>query len=135
MEEIKGKKEYQPQDFRPRKKLTFSQRAADRLASMMGSWSFIIIFFLFLTGWIILNVFAWIGSWDPYPFIFLNLALSCLAAIQAPIILMSQNRQADRDRSMAEYDYSVNRKAEHEIRDMQEDLEEIKEMIRNLKKS
>jgi uncharacterized membrane protein len=63
----------------------------------------------------LVNVYAWINTWDPYPFILLNLVLSCLAAIQAPVILMSQNRAAQRDRLRAEYDYSVNRKAEREI--------------------
>jgi uncharacterized membrane protein len=70
-----------------------------------------------------------IGKWDPYPFILLNLFLSCLAAFQAPIILMSQNRTTERDRKRAEYDYAVNRKAEREIEDIQKDLEDIKKMI------
>jgi len=72
--------------------------------------------------------------WDPYPFILLNLMLSSLAAIQAPIIMMSQNRQAERDRLTSKYDYAVNRKAEREIQNMQKDLEEIKKMLGELKK-
>ena len=77
---------------------------------------------------------AWHFRWDPYPFILLNLFLSCLATFQAPIILMSQNRQTERDRATAKYDYAVNRKAEREIQDMQKDLDEIKRMIRKLGK-
>ena len=70
------------------------ERAADRLTSFVGSWSFIIGFLVFLCIWMAINVYAWINVWDPYPFILLNLVLSCLAAIQAPIIMMSQNRAA-----------------------------------------
>ena len=81
-----------------------------------------------------MNVVMIIRHWDPYPFILLNFVLSCLAAIQAPIILMSQNRTADRDRAKAERDYAVNRKAEKEIENIQKDLEEIKYLIRGLKK-
>ncbi|MBP6925979.1 MAG: DUF1003 domain-containing protein [Candidatus Pacebacteria bacterium] len=124
-----------PAAFQPRKKLTPAQRAADVMTNAMGSWGFLIGFTLFLVIWITLNVVAWFGGWDPYPFILLNLCLSCLSASQAPIILMSQNRQTERDRNMAQYDYSVNRKAEREIRDMQQDLEEIKQLIKDLKKS
>lgn len=122
-----------PSEFRTRKKLTIAQRSADVLTRIMGSWYFLFIFFLFLSVWIVLNIFAWTQGWDPYPFILLNLVLSCLSATQAPIILMSQNRQTERDRTMAEYGYSVNRKAEREIRNMQADLEEIKNLIRGLK--
>jgi uncharacterized membrane protein len=110
-------------------KLTFGQHSADRLTSLMGSWSFILIFFIFLGIWMVFNIFAWVDRWDPYPFILLNLCLSCLASIQAPIILMSQKRQEQRDRLFARYDYAVNRKAEREIQDMQKDLEEIKNML------
>lgn len=73
-----------------------------------------------------------LSSWDPYPFILLNLILSTLAAVQAPVILMSQNRSAQRDRLHAKYDYDVNRKAEREIQNMQRDLDEIKKLIKNL---
>jgi len=96
-------------------KLTFGQRAADNLAKWAGSWTFIISFFIFLGLWMMANIYAWIQQWDPYPFILLNLTLSCLAAIQAPVILMSQNREVQRDRQRAEYDYAVNRKAERQI--------------------
>lgn len=97
-------------------RLTLGQRAADRLANIGGSWPFIIIFILCLIAWILANTFAVFSkNFDPYPFILLNLALSCLAAIQAPIIMMSQNRQSDRDRQREISDYKVNLKAEIEI--------------------
>ena len=96
-------------------RLTFGQKAADTISKWAGSWTFIIGFFIFLGLWMMANIYAWTQQWDPYPFILLNLALSTLAAIQAPVILMSQNRSAQRDRIRAEYDYSVNRKAEKEI--------------------
>ena len=115
-----------------RNKRTPAQRYADLLASGMGSWSFLIGSVLFLLVWITINLLAWDNGWDPYPFILLNLVLSSIAALQAPIILMSQNRQAERDRINAQYDYQVNRKAEREIRDIQKDLEEIKSLIRKL---
>ncbi len=108
---------------------TFGQKAADNLAAWAGSWKFIIGFTLFLLAWIYLNLSAWINAWDPYPFILLNLALSCLAAIQAPIILMSQNRQAQKDRNKVEYDYLVNKKSEKEIREIKRQLSRIEEYI------
>ncbi|RLF36044.1 MAG: hypothetical protein DRM99_03495 [Thermoplasmata archaeon] len=117
-----------------RKKLTFGQKAADKLTAFAGSWLFIILLFIFIAMWMCVNVWAYIHHWDPYPFILLNFILSCLAAIQAPIILMSQNREAERDRIRARYDYLVNRKAEREVEDIQQDLEKIKRMIRSLKR-
>ena len=113
--------------------LTIGQKAADNLASFVGSWTFILLFVVFLILWILLNSFWFFfgRAWDPYPFIVLNLVLSTLASAQAPIILMNQNRQAERDRIMVRYDYQVNRKAEHEVTNMQKDLDEIKFMIRN----
>ncbi len=113
-------------------KRSFGQKAADWLTKVAGSWTFIIFFFVFLSIWVATNgVFAlkYIKGnlTDPYPFILLNLALSCLAAIQAPIILMSQNREMQKDRIIAEYDYQVNKKAEREIR-------EIKEILLKMKK-
>lgn len=116
-----------------RKRLTTGQRAADKLTRFLGSWGFITLFGLFLLSWMAINSLALLTRWDPYPFILLNLALSCLAAIQAPIIMMSQNRQSERDRLTAQYDYTVNRKAEREIRDIQKDLEEIKALLLELK--
>ncbi|MBS3167202.1 DUF1003 domain-containing protein [Candidatus Woesearchaeota archaeon] len=117
-------------------KLSFGQRAADRLTGFAGSWFFISSLLIFIGLWILTNVLLLRinSSWDSYPFILLNLGLSCLAALQAPIILMSQNRGAQRDRLRAEYDYKVNVKAEKEIEDMQKDLEEIKILIRTNKK-
>jgi len=109
---------------------TIGQKAADFIAQFGGSWVFIITFFLFLLVWITLNILAILRTWDPYPFILLNLVLSCLAAIQAPIILMSQNRQAQRDRLRAEYDYSVNKLAEKEIRELKNDVKEIKKLLK-----
>jgi len=108
-----------------RQKLTLGQKAADKISSFGGSWYFIVIFFIFLFSWMVVN--SWIllkKPFDPYPYILLNLALSTLAAIQAPMILMSQNRQAERDRIDAKYDHYVNRKAERENRDMQKDMDQ-----------
>jgi len=111
--------------------LTFGQRMADKVASFGGSWAFIIIFMIVLVGWIVLNSFILIklrnGSFDPYPYIFLNLILSMLAAIQAPIIMMSQNRQAYKDRLSAEHDYEVNLKSELEIIALHEKVDSLKQ--------
>ena len=112
-----------------RKQRTTGQRAADMVTKFLGSWKFILGFLGYLITWMIINVVGWIEGWDPYPFILLNLTLSCLAALQAPMILMSQNRQAERDRITAQYDYAVNRKAEREIQTIQKDLAEIKELL------
>jgi len=101
-----------------RSKTSFGQKSADILAKYAGSWTFIIFFIIFLIIWIAINIYALMNVWDPYPFILLNLILSCLAALQAPIILMSQNRQAQKDRIKAEYDYQVNRRAERKIEEM-----------------
>jgi uncharacterized membrane protein len=116
----------------PRKHLTLGQKAADKLTSWAGSWTFIGILTSLLILWIAVNAMAYAYRWDPYPFILLNLFLSFMAAYQAPIILMSQNRVTERDRSREERDYQIDRKAEQEIQDMQADLEEIKRMIRKL---
>ncbi len=112
------------------KKLTKGQAAANWLAKWAGSWSFIGLFALFLFVWMFLNTYMFIfGQWDNYPFILLNLILSCIAAIQAPIILMSQNRQSEVDRQRSQYDYLVNRKAEREVKQIQLDVLEMKEAI------
>ncbi len=92
------------------------QRAADRVAKIMGSCRFIVIQSLLMALWVALNIAGWIRGWDPYPFVFLNLVLSLQAAYTAPIILMSQNRQAERDRIEAHNDYLINEKAEEEVR-------------------
>jgi uncharacterized membrane protein len=103
--------------------LTFGQRAADKIATFGGSWTFIISFFIILAIWIAFNVWALHNKgFDPYPFILLNLILSCLASIQAPIIMMSQNRQEEKDRERAEWDLKINEKAEAEIREISKKL-------------
>ena len=109
---------------------TFGQRVADRVASFGGSWTFILCFALVLVTWVVLNsvLLARRGdAFDPYPYILLNLFLSMLAAIQAPIIMMSQNRQAARDRAEATHDYEVNLKAELEILSLHEKLDQLRE--------
>lgn len=114
---------------------TYGQKAADYLTEWAGSWAFILGFLLFITLWIILNVYILpqqITSgkpFDPYPFILLNLALSLLAAIQAPVILMSQNRQAQKDRLKAEYDYRIDKKAEKEIQAVKKQINRIEKFI------
>ncbi|MCG3177947.1 MAG: hypothetical protein BIFFINMI_00270 [Phycisphaerae bacterium] len=96
--------------------LTFGERAADRLADFGGSWTFIISFAVFLLGWMAVNALALWRQWDPYPFILLNLVLSTLAALQAPVIMMSQKRQDAKDRLRSEQDYRVNLMAELQVR-------------------
>jgi uncharacterized membrane protein len=92
------------------------QRVADSVAGLMGSWHFIIAQSVVLLVWVILNTIGWMRAWDPYPFILMNLALSFQAAYAAPLIMMSQNRQAEIDRRNAAHDFEVNLKAEHEIK-------------------
>jgi uncharacterized membrane protein len=94
---------------------TFGEHIADRVASFGGSWTFIILFLVVLTVYTLINIFLEKKAWDPYPFILLNLFLSMLAAIQAPVIMMSQNRQDTKDRLRGELDFDVNRRAESEI--------------------
>lgn len=94
------------------KKYTLGQRAADTIAKFAGSWAFIFSFTGVLVLWMIVNILMAAGAFDPYPFILLNLVLSCVAAIQAPLIMMSQNRQEEKDRKRAENDYKVNLKTE-----------------------
>jgi uncharacterized membrane protein len=108
------------------KNLTLGQRLADNIASFGGSWKFIIIFGLFIAAWMGINIAAIFAKpFDPYPFILLNLVLSTLAAIQAPVIMMSQNRQEERDRQRAIYDYKVNLKAELEIRQLHQKVDHL----------
>ena len=108
------------------KKLTFGQRAADTIAKFGGSWVFIGFFCFVLIAWIVINSTTLLGQpFDKYPYILLNLALSCLAAIQAPIIMMSQNRQEARDREQANNDYKINLKAEVEINLLHEKMDYI----------
>jgi uncharacterized membrane protein len=110
--------------------LTFGQRIADRVAAFGGSWTFISLFGIVLFLWIAVNWFLLLKlnrTFDPYPYILLNLVLSMLAAIQAPVILMSQNRHAQRDRVEAEHDYEVNLKAELEIMALHQKVDELRE--------
>jgi uncharacterized membrane protein len=110
-------------------KLRRGQRLADGLAKVMGSWAFIISQSIVLAFWIALNVLAFVRHWDPYPFILLNLTLSFQAAYAAPIIMMSQNRQAAKDRLMSEQDYVVNLKAEEEVKAIMVHLEQQDEVM------
>lgn len=108
---------------------SFGQRMADRIAAFGGSWPFILTFLVFLTGWMALNTGILQPrheAFDPYPYILLNLILSTLAALQAPVIMMSQNRHAAKDRLAAEHDYDVNLKAEIEIMQLHDKLDEIR---------
>jgi uncharacterized membrane protein len=108
------------------RKLTFGEHMADKLAVYAGSWRFISIFLAVLLLWICINTVVLIQKpFDPYPFILLNLILSCIAAIQAPIIMMSQNRQEAKDRLRSEHDYRVNLKAELEIRHLHEKIDHL----------
>lgn len=106
--------------------LSFGQRIADKVADFGGSWTFILSFIAFLVAWIAINVF-WFANkgFDPYPFILLNLILSCVAALQAPIIMMSQNRQEEKDRDRAKKDYMINLKSELEIRLLHEKIDHL----------
>jgi uncharacterized membrane protein len=108
-------------------KRNFGERISDKFAEIGGSWGFIIGFFIVILLWVVINSFLLITRrpFDPYPYILLNLVLSCLAAIQAPIIMMSQRRQESRDRLRAEYDYKVNLKAELEIRTLHEKIDHL----------
>lgn len=106
------------------------ERLADRVARLGGSWSFILVFLTILVGWVVLNTEI-LGplhsAFDPYPYIFLNLLLSMIAALQAPVIMMSQNRQSEKDRRRAAYDYQINLKAELEIRELHAKLDQLRE--------
>lgn len=112
------------------KKITFGQRASDKLAEFAGSWFFIIAFTLFLLIWVFINVYFLKNPFDPYPFIMLNLVLSCVAAIQAPLIMMSQKRQEQKDRERAEDDFKVNLKCEIILENLHRKLDELLEYER-----
>ncbi|MEN9943657.1 MAG: hypothetical protein RLZZ91_1658 [Bacteroidota bacterium] len=113
-------------EFEDNTTYTYGQRLADNVATFGGSWTFIIAFGVFLFIWIITNVFVLVSRpFDPYPFIFLNLILSCIAALQAPVIMMSQNRQEEKDRTRAKKDYMINLKAELEIRMLHEKIDHL----------
>jgi uncharacterized membrane protein len=123
-------------------KQTFGQNAADKIAAVVGSWHFILIQSSLLVIWIVLNVFAWINHWDPYPFILLNLALSFQAAYTAPIILMSQNRMSEKDREKARIDLETDERAAKDIADVHyhlkhlesDKLDEIIRLLNEIKK-
>jgi uncharacterized membrane protein len=107
--------------------LTYGQRVADRVAAFGGSWPFIFAFGSAILIWVLVNGWLMVHPADPYPFVFLNLLLSMVAAIQAPVIMMSQNRQASKDREVAAHDYEVNLKAELEIMSLHEKLDDLRQ--------
>ncbi len=113
--------------FSNEEKITFGQKASDKLADFAGSWTFIISFSLFLILWVLLNIFFLKNPFDEYPFIMLNLVLSCIAAIQAPLIMMSQKRQEQKDRERAENDFKVNLKCEIILENLHRKLDELLE--------
>lgn len=108
---------------------TFGERMSDKLATWAGSWRFIIFFCLLMAVWIGVNTYLGTKAFDPFPFILLNLTLSTLAALQAPVILMSQNRQAAKDRAVAQNDYQVNLKSEVEIADLHRKVDSLAEAL------
>lgn len=116
-------------------KLTFGQKTADSLTKFVGSWTFIFIIILFLISWVFLNGYFLVEylkgePFDRFPFIILNLILSSLAALQAPIILMAHNRAAQIDRRRMEYDYQVDKKAEKEVREIKQQLDKVEKKLR-----
>lgn len=114
---------------------TMGERLADRVAAVGGSWGFIIAFGTILFSWMILNsklLASWGVDFDPYPFIFLNLMLSTLAAVQAPVIMMSQNRQAAKDRQSARLDYEINLRAELEIKRLHHKMDGMEALLRQM---
>ncbi|HXL56760.1 MAG TPA: DUF1003 domain-containing protein [Chitinophagaceae bacterium] len=109
-----------------KEKLSYGQKLADKVANFGGSWTFISIFGIFLMLWITLNIIILSNkAFDPYPFILLNLILSCIAALQAPVIMMSQNRQEEKDRERSKKDYMINLKSEMEIRLLHEKIDHL----------
>ena len=117
---------------------TFSARMADRIAQFVGSWRFILIFIGVLLGWLVLNIVLMTRAFDPYPFILLNLLLSCVAAIQAPVIMMSQNRQEEKDRLRSLNDYKTNLKSEIIVEDLHLKIDKLlanqEEVLKRLEK-
>ena len=123
-------------DKQEESKMTFGDKVADKISEIAGSWGFILIFIIFLLGWIILNgvVLAKKDPIDPYPFILLNLVLSCIAAVQAPIILMSQKRQAEKDSLRNQNDYRTDLKSELILESLHDDLEKLSRNQRKILK-
>lgn len=117
------------------KKLTRGDIMADKLASFAGSWFFISIFVLIIIVWVAANTLLRQKSYDPYPFILLNLILSCVAALQAPVIMMSQNRQEDKDRIRSKNDYRVNLKSEFLVEELYYKIEELTKTVQELKET
>jgi uncharacterized membrane protein len=120
--------------------MSFGDKLADQVASFGGSWKFLILFAVLIAAWVLLNSVMLMGGFDPYPYILLNLFMSMLASVQAPVIMMSQNRQAVKDRLAASHDYEVNLKAEIEIMALHEKLDEMRakdlaQVLEQLKKS
>lgn len=117
-------------------KISFGEKVADKITAVAGSWTFIIFFTLFIILWIILNIYAF-ENVDPYPFILLNLVLSCIASLQAPIIMMSQNRQAEKDSIRNQNDYRTDLKSELILESLHDSLEQIlknqKQIVKMLK--
>ena len=113
-------------------KITFGQKAADAVARFAGSWAFIFSFIAVMVIWMVMNVLLAAKAFDAYPFILLNLVLSCIAAVQAPLIMMSQNRQEVKDRKRAENDYRVNLKSEFVIDALYKKLESVSEMQKKI---
>ena len=111
--------------FLPKPKKTLGQKYADIVTRNCGTWRFIISLFVFMGIWMYFNIKAYLGAWDPYPFILLNFVLSCLAAIQAPIILMSQNREAEKEKEKTQRDYKINRASAKEIVTIKKDIKKI----------
>ena len=111
---------------------SWSEKAADIVSGFIGSWKFLTIFIIFLIFWMAENIFLFFfqNNWDPYPYIFLNLILAIITALTSPIILMSQNREAHRDRLIAEYDHAINQKSEREVREIKEQLNRIEKKLR-----
>lgn len=113
-----------------RHKWSLGQRIADRFTKLAGSWAFIFILFVLLILWLSINAFELLYNFDPYPFVFLNLVLGIISVILAPMILMSQNRESQRDRERAEYDYLINKKAEKEIQELKKQLDRIEKRLK-----
>jgi len=124
---IRKLREKSPAMNPPRPTLTLGERLSDRVATVVGSWPFVVTQSVLLALWLALNITAWVRHWDPYPFILLNLMLSFQAAYTAPVIMMSQNRQAAIDRLDAHHDYEVNMKAELEIELLHDKLNVLRE--------
>jgi uncharacterized membrane protein len=129
---LRGRATRNLNELQAEERSSFGERTADGFARAAGSWPFIIAFLGFIAIWMVLNAIAALRHWDPYPFILLNLVLSCVAAIQAPLILMSQNREESRDRIRAEADYQVNVKAEVLLEHLTQEVEYLKNAVTRL---